>query len=112
MLQIIGTRKCAETRKALRFCKERSIEHQFVDLNERRLSDGEWKKIFQALDPHALIDDTSSYYVKQGYAWREYNSQEELQLHPELLKTPILKSKSTIRSGFDTDYLETHRVHA
>lgn len=41
MIQIIGTKKkCKDTAKAIRSCKERSIAFQFVDLGQRTLSDG------------------------------------------------------------------------
>ena len=46
MFQIIGNKKCILTKKALRYCKERSIDFQFVDLQMRELSPGEWEKIF------------------------------------------------------------------
>lgn len=105
MLQIIGIKSNPETRKALRFCSERSIPHQFVDLRERALSPGEWKKLFQAHDPESLVDSDSSYYTKEGYAWRAYDAQEELQSHPQLLRTPVLKTSRRIVVGFDPDFL-------
>ena len=40
-LQIFGTRKCAATRKAERFFKERDIPYHFVDLAEKGISPGE-----------------------------------------------------------------------
>lgn len=109
MLQIIGTKKCTETRKALRFCKERSIPHQFVNLDERSLSDGEWEKVFRSLSARSLVDEQSKYYQKEGYSWREYDPQEELRLHPQLLKTPLLKQGQRVVLGVDTDFLETSR---
>jgi len=78
VLQVIGTKKCPETRKAIRFCKEHSIEFHFVDLVARNLSDGEWNNIFQVVEPKSLIDENSAYYKKEGYAWRAYDPEEEL----------------------------------
>ena len=106
MLQIIGTKKCPETRKAMRFCKERSIGHQFVDLHERELAEGEWKKIFLAVPSQSLVDENCSYFAKEGYAWREFDAEEELRLHPQLLKTPILKSGNRIAVGCDTTFIQ------
>ena len=106
MLQIIGTKKCPETRKALRFCKERSIGHQFVDLHERELSEGEWQKIFLAIHPETLVDKDSAYFAKEGYLWREYDAQEELQAHPQLLKTPLLKMGNKVIPGCDTVFMQ------
>ena len=93
MFQIIGNKKCLLTKKALRYCSERNIAHQFVDLNTRELSIGEWEKVFSSIDSNHLVDPSSQYYKKMGYAWREYNAKEELISHIELLKTPIIKYK-------------------
>ncbi len=96
MVQIIGTKKCSDTRKAIRYCSERNIEHQFVDLSKRDLSPGEWDKVFAHLDGEELIDENSAFYKKNGYSYLEYNAIEELVKHPELLKTPLIKSKKKV----------------
>ncbi len=106
MLQIIGTTQCKETRKAIRFCKERSIDHQFVDLKQRALSPGEWESILSRVAAQTLIDEQSSYYRKEGYAWREYDAQEELIEHPQLLKTPVLRDKHRVAVGYDMTFLD------
>lgn len=109
MLQIIGTTQCKETRKAIRFCKERSIAYQFVDLKQRSLSPGEWESILNRIAPETLINEQSSYYNKEGYAWREFDAQEELIEHPQLLKTPLLRDKSHLAVGYDTDFLDQYK---
>jgi arsenate reductase-like glutaredoxin family protein len=101
MLQIIGTKKCKETAKALRACKERSLPYQFVNLAERSLSDGEWNSLFQSITDEDLLDTCCAYYAKEGYQYREFSIQEELKEHPELLKTPILRTKGRAHAGFD-----------
>ena len=47
-IQIFGTKKCSETRKAERFFKERGIKYQFVDLKEKGMSKGELLSVAQA----------------------------------------------------------------
>ncbi|MDC7245431.1 MAG: hypothetical protein PQJ47_05895 [Sphaerochaetaceae bacterium] len=96
MLQIIGTKKNILTKKALRYCAERSIEHQFVDLHQRDLSEGEWAKIFARIDCTDLIDTDSALYKKAGYAYREFDPREELVEHPQLLSLPLLKQKDRV----------------
>ena len=49
-IQIFGTKKCNETRKAERFFKERGIKYQFVDLKEKGMSKGELLSVAQAND--------------------------------------------------------------
>ena len=105
MLQIIGTKKCKETAKALRACKERSLPCQFVNLSERSLSDGEWNSLFQSISDEDLLDTSSAYYTKEGYKYRSFSIQEELKEHPELLKTPILRIKGRAHAGFDLSIL-------
>ena len=106
MIQIIGTKKCKETAKALRFCKERSIAFQFVDLSKRGLSDGELDSILSQVDEKSLVDTSSPYYVKNGYAYREFSVREEVAEHPLLLKTPIIRHKGKAIIGMDPDMIQ------
>ncbi len=48
-IQIFGTKKSADTRKAERFFKERGIRFQSVDLKEKGLSKGEFQSVMQAV---------------------------------------------------------------
>ena len=41
MIQIFGTKKCNDTKKAERFFKERNIKIQFIDMKEKGMSKGE-----------------------------------------------------------------------
>lgn len=106
MLQIIGTNKCKETQKAVRYFKEHRYPFQFVDLKERELSAKEWESIFNSNEAKDCIDTESAYYKKEGYSWREYDAKEELKAHIELLKTPILREKNRAIVGFDTSKLK------
>ncbi|NCC63567.1 MAG: hypothetical protein EOM15_02775 [Spirochaetia bacterium] len=106
MIQIIGTKKCKETAKAVRACKERKLAYQFVDLHERELSKGEWHSVFLAYNPASLIDESSTYFKKEGYSYRSYDPQEELQEHPQLLKTPLLRCKNRVHLGYDLAIIE------
>lgn len=64
-IQIFGTRKSFDTKKAQRYFKERRIKFQFVDLREKGLSKGELQSVANAvgdldrlLDPKAKDEDT------------------------------------------------------
>lgn len=48
-IQIFGTRKNQDTRKAERFFKERGIRYQFVDMKEKGLSRGEFESVKKAV---------------------------------------------------------------
>ncbi len=56
-IQIFGTKKSSDTRKAERFFKERGIKFQFVDLKEKAMSKGEFQSVLQAVGGlDAMID--------------------------------------------------------
>jgi arsenate reductase (glutaredoxin) len=93
MIQLIGNKKCKNTGKAKRFFSERGIPFQDLDLKTHKLSPGELDNITRWIPPEELIDEECSYYKKNGYKWRDYNPMEELLEHPELLKTPVVRSK-------------------
>ena len=64
-IQIFGTKKSFDTKKAQRWFKERRIRFQFVDLREKDMSKGELRLVMQAaggldavLDPKAKDADT------------------------------------------------------
>lgn len=48
-IQIFGTKKSADTRKAERFFKERGIKFQSIDLKEKGFSKGEFQSVMQAV---------------------------------------------------------------
>jgi arsenate reductase len=47
-IQIFGTKKCNDTKKAKRFFKERGIKFQFIDMKEKGMSKGEFNLVAQA----------------------------------------------------------------
>ena len=51
-IQIFGTKKCNDTKKAERFFKERGIKYQFVDMKEKGMSKGEFNSVAQRSEEH------------------------------------------------------------
>lgn len=47
-IQIFGTKKCNDTKKAEHFFKERGIKYQFIDMKEKGMSKGEFISVAQA----------------------------------------------------------------
>ena len=47
-IQIFGTKKCNDTKKAERFFKERGIKYQFIDMKEKGMSKGELTSVASA----------------------------------------------------------------
>ena len=48
-IQIFGTKKCFDTKKAERYFKERNISVQFIDMKEKGMSKGEFTSVLQAV---------------------------------------------------------------
>ena len=110
MRQIIGRKKDKNTRAAIRWVKERRIEYQFIDLDERKLAMKEWNSIFQSTeDDEELIDKDSQYYKKNGYAWRDYDAKEEVMEHTELLVVPILRNGMKAHVGWSEKWVEENK---
>ncbi len=100
-IQVFGTLKCQETRKAQRYFKERRIPFQFVNLAERGMSKGELASVKAAaggLDN--LIDREGKEYERRNLKYMGHNVEEELLAHPLLLKTPIVRNGSKATVGY------------
>lgn len=91
-LQIIGTRKCSETRKAQRFFSERGIRFAFVDLTERPLSRGELANIARAVGEERMVDTEGRRYAERNMRYMVFDTLEELERDPLLLKTPVVRN--------------------
>jgi len=103
-LQIFGTKKCAETRKAERWFKERRLNFQLIDLAQKGPSPGELKKIANAVGGvEKLIDREGKRYVEKGlkYAAPTGSRIEQALLDdPLLLRTPIVRAGDRATVGF------------
>jgi arsenate reductase len=102
-VQIIGTKKCKNTKKAQMFFKERKINFNFVDLNERSLSPGELDKIIQKVGLQNIIDTQSKNYKEKGYSYRDYDPREEVMEDNSLLLTPIIRFDGEVVLGYAPD---------
>jgi Spx/MgsR family transcriptional regulator len=102
-IQIFGTKKCNNTKKAERFFKERNIKFHFRDLTEKGLSQGELNNISRVIDYEDLIDTESKQYQKRGMQFMVFNFEEELLEDPLLLKTPIVRNGKEVTIGFEPE---------
>jgi arsenate reductase len=101
-IQIFGTNKCADTRKAQRFFKERGIRFQFVDLTEKGLSKGELRSVAARVALDQLLDRASPRFVAKGlaHAWLDATKIESLLLEdPLLFRTPIVRNGKEATAG-------------
>jgi len=102
-IQVFGTRKCKDTRKAERWFKERDVRYQFVDLAEKGISPGELRAVRDAVGKDALLDASGPRYAKRGLSWMEHDPEEEALADPLLLRTPIVRDGRRAVIGFDPE---------
>ena len=59
-IQIFGTKKSFDTKKAQRYFKERRIKVQFIDLREKEMSKGELQSVMRAVGGIDTLLDTKA----------------------------------------------------
>ncbi|AIF52083.1 arsenate reductase family protein [Pelosinus sp. UFO1] len=91
-IQIFGTKKCQDTRKAERYFKERKIPYQFIDLTIKGLSKGELTSIQRFINIRELINTTSKEYQASNLRYIVHNTEDILLNKPLLFKTPIVRN--------------------
>jgi arsenate reductase (glutaredoxin) len=109
-VQIFGTNKSQDTKKALRFFKERSIQPHFVDLQEREISPGELKRFTDKFGIKALIDETSKAYLEAGFAHMRVPDEQMTQKlleEPKLMIQPLIRAGNTVSVGWDETLWKT-----
>ena len=100
-LQIFGTRKCPDTRKAERFFRDRGVAYQFIDLAEKGISPGELAGVAQALGRDLLIDTEGKRFRDRGLAYQDYDAEAEILADALLLRTPIVRDGRKAVIGHD-----------
>ena len=101
MVQIYGRKKCSCTRKAQRYFSDRGIQVQNVDLDQKSPGRREIELFVQVAGADALIDQDGKNYKARGLAYMDFDSVEELNENPALLRTPLVRSGRTIVVGED-----------
>jgi arsenate reductase-like glutaredoxin family protein len=102
-IQIFGTLKCQDTRKAQRYFKERKILFHFVNLAERGLSKGELDSVKSVLGLDNLMDREGKEYARRNLKYLSHNVEEELLSHPLLFRTPIVRNGRNVTVGYMPD---------
>ncbi|PJZ88232.1 arsenate reductase family protein, partial [Leptospira levettii] len=90
-LQIFGTKKCKDSKKAQLFFQERRIPFQFINLQEKEMSKGELRSILGSVSLDDLIDTESKVYEDKNLKYMLYDKEEALLTNPLLFKTPIVR---------------------
>ena len=105
-VQIFGTRKSSDTRKAQRFFSERRVQVHFVDLAERAASLGELRRFAQRFGVRALIDREGRRYQELGLSTAMLSDERWLDVlvdEPLLLRMPLVRHGNQLTVGLAED---------
>jgi arsenate reductase (glutaredoxin) len=105
-VQVFGTNKNQDTRRALRFWSERRVKVHFVDLNERAASKGELQRFVQKFGLTPLIDKASKRYEALGLSAGRYSDEKWLQIlsdEPLVLAQPLTRWGTKLTVGLSED---------
>lgn len=102
-IQIFGTKKCNDTKKAQRFFKERGIKFQFIDMTEKELSKGEFRSVCQAVGGiNNMIDESCK--DKDTLALVKYIAEDEREEklfdNQQVIKTPVVRNGKQATVGY------------
>ena len=101
-VQIFGIQKSSDTRKALRFFKERRVNVHFVDLKVRAASKGELTRFVQKFGVDAVLDRNSKRFQELGLGPALYSDTRWLEImadEPFLLRMPLVRQKHLLTVG-------------
>ena len=105
-IQIFGTKKCFDTKKAERYFKERGIKAQVVDLKEKGMSKGEITSVLQSVGGFDNLVDSNAK-EKDALALFKYIADEDklekLLENQQLIKTPVVRNGKRATVGYQPD---------
>ena len=105
-IQIFGTKKSFDSKKAERFFKERGIKYQFVDMKKKGMSKGEFNSVAQA---NGGLDHMINWEGKDQnllalikYIANEDKLEKVLE-NPQVIKTPVVRNGKQSTLGYQPD---------
>lgn len=105
-IQIFGTKKSNDSKKAERYFKERKIKYQFIDMKSKGMSAGELQSVIKAAGG---IDNliNPDFKDKQTLKLMEYISDdakfEKMLDYPELIRVPVVRNGKQATIGYEPD---------
>lgn len=105
-IQIFGTKKCNDTKKAERFFKERGIKYQFIDMKEKGMSKGEFTSVAQA---NGGLENMVNWEVKDQdtLALIKYIAEEDklakVLENSSVIRTPIVRNGKQSTIGYQPE---------
>lgn len=105
-IQIFGTKKCFDTKKAERYFKERGIKYQFIDMKEKGMSKGEYNRVKQAVGGlDVMLDEKcrdKELLTLVRYLAEEDRDEKVLE-NQKVLRTPIVRNGNLATVGYQPE---------
>lgn len=105
-IQIFGTKKSFDTKKAQRYFKERRIKFQFIDLREKEMSKGELQSVMRAVGGiEALVDPDAKDQDAVALITHLAESQkfDKLLENQQVLREPVVRNGAKATVGYCSD---------
>ena len=105
-IQIFGTKKCNDTKKAQRFFKERRINYQFIDMKEKEMSKGELRSVCNSIGGlDNILDDKCK--DQDALALIKYiaedEKEEKILANQQVIKTPVVRNGKQATVGYEPE---------
>ena len=99
-IQIYGSKKSFDTKKAERYFKERKIKYQYIDLHQFGMA----KAVFEAAKKCIPVDRKAKAYTRLYMDYIDEAKREQtLFENPELFATPIVRNGKAFTLGYCPD---------
>lgn len=105
-IQIFGTKKDFDSKKAERFFKERGIKYQFIDMKEKGMSRGEFCAVSQSvggvenmLDPDCRDKDLLALLAHIS----EEDRLEKILENQKVIRTPVVRNGKQATVGYQPE---------
>ena len=101
-IQVFGIKNDADTRKALRFFKERRVKVHFVDLKQWAASPGELKRFAQKFGVASLVNTGAKRYAALGLGAAHRTDERWLATlaeEPLILRLPLVRWQQRLTVG-------------
>ena len=99
-IQIFGSSKSFDTKKAERWFKERRIRVQSIDVGKYGMSLGELTSVRQAVGLEAMVDSKHPDAVLLQYLASDQAKLDKLFQDPTLIRTPIVRNGRQATVGY------------
>ncbi len=109
-IQIFGTKKCNDSKKAERYFKERGIKFQSINMTEKGMSKGEFNAVAKANGgmENMINEDGKD---KELLALIRYiapeDKLEKILENPKVIKTPVVRNGKESTLGYQPEIWKT-----